>query len=129
MGLYSEKERPNPDRSGRTPAGLRAPSRNEIIIVVALRGQRERVLEVKLNRIASELEAVTGFHPRVVQKTCSGSAVFGTASWIAPDDLVRLLRARLEQECPNGGMFHFSEEAGEAWDSVIAVRATSVARM
>ena len=128
MGLYSEKERPDPDRSRQAYAGRRAPSPHEIVVLVALKAKRERVLEVKLHRIAAELEAVTGFHSRVVQKAGGGTAVFETNSWISPDDLVRLLRARLEQECPNGSRFHFSE-TGEASDSVIAVEATRVAML
>jgi hypothetical protein len=128
MGLYSEKARLDPDRGSQAYAGRRVPSPHEIVILVALKAKRERVLEVKLHRIAAELEAVTGFRSRIVQKAGGGSAVFGTSSWISPDDLVRLLRARLEQECPNGGMFHFSE-TGEASDSVIAVEAIRVAMM
>jgi hypothetical protein len=128
MGLYSEKERPDLDRDGQAYAGRQAPSPHEIVILVALKAKRERVLEVKLHRIAAELEAVTGFHSRIVQKAGAGAAVFGTNSWISPDDLVRLLRARLEQECPNGAMFHFSE-TGEASDSIIAVEAIRLAMM
>jgi hypothetical protein len=128
MRLYSEKERPDPDGSGPAAGGRRAPSLREMVILVALKAKRVRVVEVKLHRIAAELEAITGFPPRIVQKTCGGSAVFGTDSWISPHDLVRLLRARLEQECPNGGMFHFSE-AREESDSVIAMEAIHVALM
>ena len=128
MRLYSEKEKPTRDVGGPATGGRRAPSLRELIILVALKAKRGRVLEVKLHRIAAELEAITGFPPRNVQKTCGGSAVLGTDSWISPDDLVRLLRARLEQECPNGAMFHFSE-AEEETDSVIAMEAIRVATM
>ena len=96
------------------------------MVFVSLRAKRKRVLEVKLHRVAVELEALTGLRPTTVQG--GESAVLCTGSWIAPEILVRLLRARLEQERPNGGMFHFSQ-GGDAFDSITAVEATRVASL
>jgi hypothetical protein len=127
MALYSEKERTAP-LSRQVRFARPGPSLHEIVVLVTLKAKRERVLEVKMRRIAAELEAVTGHRPTPVQVGGGGSAVFGTRSWIAPDILVRLLRARLEQASPNSAMFHFSE-FGEASDSIIAMEATGVARM
>jgi hypothetical protein len=127
MALYSEKEMAAP-RGDQVRFARLGPSLHEVVVLVALKARRQRVLEVKLRRIAAELEALTRLPPTTVQIGGAGSAVFGTRSWLAPDILVRLLRARLEQECPNGGMFHFSDQ-GEASDTIIALEATRVAQM
>jgi hypothetical protein len=99
-----------------------------VLVLVTLKAKRQRVLEVKLRRIAAELEAVTGSPPTTIQAIGGGSAAFATQSWVAPNILVGLLQARLEQECPNGGMFHFSAQ-GDGSDSMVAVEASRVARM
>jgi hypothetical protein len=127
MLLYSEKERIT---AGGREAGRPVPAspQHEVVVMVSLKAKRPRVLEVKLHRIVAELETVTGFRASTVQTDGRGSAVFRTTSWVAPDLLVRMLRARLEQESPNGGMFHFSA-SGEPSDSVLAVTASQVASM
>ncbi len=96
--------------------------------MVALKAQRPRVLEVKLHRVAAEIQAVAGFRPSTVHSDGRGSAVFRTLSWIGPDLLVRMLRARLEQLSPNSGIFHFAAD-GESSDSVSTVTAAQVATM
>jgi hypothetical protein len=99
----------------------------DVLVVVTLEAKRERVLEVKMRRIAGEIEAVTGSRPRLVKVSGGGrTAIFRASSWAAPDILMRLLRARLEQETLNGGMFHFSN-SGEPCDSVMALEATGIA--
>ena len=127
MALYSEKQRTSPYGP---QAGISPPvaTLHDIVVMVTLDAKRARVLEVKLRRLAAELEAVTGFTPTTVYGGGGGSAVFGTRSWLPADALVGLLRARLEQESPNGALFHFAD-TGEASDSVIAVEAVRVAKM
>jgi hypothetical protein len=127
MALYSEKESTVPQ--GLEPKPVR-PVRpvHDVVVMVGLQAKRARVVEVKLRRVAAELEAVTGLRPTPVSVGGGGTAVFGTRSWVSPEILVRLLRARLEQESPNAGMFHFSD-AGEAADSIVAVAAARVAGM
>ena len=125
MGLYSEKERAAHSRPVRLPGP--EPAHHDVVVLVTLEAKRERVLEVKMHRIAAELAVVTGFRPIKIQAGGSGSAVFASRSWIGPDVVVRLLRARLEQETPNGSMFAF--EPGVSSDTVIAVEAGRFARM
>ena len=127
MALYSEKESTMP-RGSEARLTRPASTVHEVVVMVGLQAKRERVLEVKLRRIAAELQAVTGLRPTPVSVGGGGTAVFGTRSWVSPEILVRLLRARLEQESPNAGMFHFSD-AGKASDSIVAVEATRVAVM
>ena len=126
MALYSEKKRTG-SRSDHSRFPQVEPALHEILVLVALTAKRDRVLEVKKHRVAAELEAVTGFPPMAVPMGGGGAAVFATRSWVGPDVLVSLLRARLEQESPNGSMFHFAE--GEASDALLALEASRVARL
>lgn len=125
MALYSEKERTARSRPVRLPGP--GPALHEVVVLVTLAAKRERVLEVKMHRIAAELRIVTGFPAIKVQTGGSGSAVFASRSWIGPDVVVSMLRARLEQETPNGAIFAF--EPGVPSDTVIALEASRVARM
>jgi len=127
MALFSEKER-TALLSDQVSFARLGPPLHEVVVLVTLKAKRQRVLEVKLRRVAAELESVTGLPPTTVEVIGGGSAVFGARSWVSPDVLARLLRARLKQEYPNGGMFHFSAQ-GEGSDSVVAVEANRAARM
>ena len=84
MALFSEKERIDP-RSDQVRFARLGPPRHDVLVLVTLKAKRQRVLEVKLRRIAAELEAVTGSPPTTIQAIGGGSAAFATQSWVAPN--------------------------------------------